>query len=133
MAQREENKWTAFFISRWFLMIVFLAICFIGFAILRSYFQEYQIREEVNRLKNEASELEAKKIETLEILKFVQSPEFVEEKARTEFNMQKEGERLVIIKGDSSEVLSVGQPEDKMLESNMLSNPIKWWNLFIGK
>lgn len=133
MAVREDDKWSIFFVSRWFLAIVVIAICFVGFAILRSYFQEYQIREEISRLKEEAAQLEAKKIETLEILKYVQSPEFVEEKARTEFNMQKDGERLVIIKNDERNLLSSGQDNKIMVESSMLSNPIKWWNLFIGK
>lgn len=133
MTAKEDNKWSAFFVSRWFLAIIFLVLCFTGFAILRSYFQEHQIREEINRLKSEAGELESKKIETLEILKYVKSPEFIEEKARTEFNMQKEGERLVVIKDLGEAPSSSGLVNDKMIESNIFSNPIKWWNLFTGK
>ena len=128
---QKENKWSKFFYSKWFIVFVVAAILFAGFTYLRSYFQDYQIRQQIEQLKSEAASLEAKKIQTLEILKYVKSPEFVEEKARLEFNMAKPGEQTaVIVKNGASTSYDNGQKEGAVVESNRFSNLIKWWNLF---
>lgn len=130
MRKQEVSGWSTFFTSRLFIVFILIAIIFLVFTLIRSYFQERQIKEEVNRLKKEASLLETKKFETLEILKYVQSPQFAEEKARTEFNMQKIGEQLVIIKGGSDVDISSRQDESKVIEYNAEGNSKKWWRLF---
>ena len=126
----QNGKWSRFYYSRWFLVVVIILIFFFAFVFARAYFQDYQVRTEIERLKNEAASLQAKKIDTLELLKYVQTPEFAEEKARTELNMVKPGEKTIIIKTGSDAADSIGQVDKKMVESNSISNPIKWWRLF---
>ncbi|MFA5127890.1 MAG: septum formation initiator family protein [Patescibacteria group bacterium] len=126
----QNSKWSKFFYSRWFLLIIIGAIFFAIFAFTRAYFQDYQVQIEIERLKTEAASLESKKIETLELLKYVQTPEFAEEKARTELNLTKPGEKTIIIKSDRNNSESIGQVDKKVVESNSISNPIKWWRLF---
>ena len=66
----------------------------------------------------------------MDILKYVTSDSFVEEKARIELNMKKPGEKVIVIKGENTEEsLEKNNPVEKPL----LNNPIKWWYYFIHK
>jgi len=131
---RNQNSWLAIFWSKWFILIVLVCLFFVVFALVRSYFQDLQVKQEIERLKSEAATLEAKKLETIEILRYIKSEEYVEEKARTEFNMQKPGENVYIIQSESaSDQTSVnnGQVDKNNIELISVKNPIKWLNLFI--
>lgn len=88
------------------------------------------MKQEIERLKSEADTLESKKIETLEILKYVQSSDFAEQKARMEFNMSKPGEQVAIVKSGGSGEIGNGQVDNIVVESSNVSNFIKWWNFF---
>jgi len=131
MAQ-QSSAWSLFFYSKIFLLIILAGIVFTGFAFLRSYYQDYQVKQEIDRLKYEADNLEAKKLETLEVLKYVQSPDFAEQKARMEFNLVKPGEQVAIVKNAEAGVNTSGQVDNKMVESSDVSNIIKWWRFFTG-
>ena len=125
-----ETTWKGFFYSKWFVLIVIVGICFIGFAFFKSFYQDYQVRQEIERLKDEASRLEAKKIESLELLKYVQSNDFVESKARTDFNLIKPGEQVAVIMGENSAQSPSGQEAVGVVEYGRLTNPLKWWHFF---
>ncbi|MCX6782131.1 MAG: septum formation initiator family protein [Candidatus Magasanikbacteria bacterium] len=127
---QNSNGWSQFFYSKIFLFIILVGIFFVGFAFLRSYYQDYQVKQEIERLKSEADTLESKKIETLEILKYVQSSDFAEQKARMEFNMSKPGEQVAIVKSGGSGEIGNGQVDNIVVESSNVSNFIKWWNFF---
>jgi len=131
MSQR-SSAWSLFFYSKIFLLLILAGILFTGFAFLRSYYQDYQVKQEIDRLKYEAENLEAKKLESLEVLKYVQSPDFAEQKARMEFNLVKPGEQVAIVKSASGELNASGQVDNKMVESSDVSNIIKWWRFFTG-
>lgn len=119
-----------FFLSRWFLIGAFVLACLIGFAFFRAYYREYEVNKEISRLQEEVHKLETKKIESLELLKYVQSDAFVEEKARTEFNMAKPGEKAAVI-GISAPPKESGQENIAVVKWNNLKNPIKWFKYFL--
>ncbi len=129
----EKSQWTKFFYSRWFFVTIIVLVILIVLAFLRSYYQDYQVQQEIQYLKDEAERLEAKKIQSLEVLKYVQSPNFVEDKARTDFNMAKPGEQEVIVTSPQEEAENDRQVENKVVEWKGISNPIKWWKLFFNK
>ena len=79
-----KNKWQKVLSSRWFLLVLLVIAIFVAVAYGRAYYRDYQVRQEIERMQNEVKKLEAKKIETMEILKYVKSSNFIEEKARTE-------------------------------------------------
>lgn len=129
MPTKEQRQFKRFFLSRWFLLIALGAAVFVAVAYGRAYYSDYQVRQEITRLQAEVKKLEAKKLETMEILKYVQSGAFVEEKARTELNMQKPGEQVTVIGGSAVSNTS-GQSETDMVKSYNISNPLKWWKFF---
>lgn len=125
-----KNKWQKVLGSRWFLLVLLVIAIFVAVAYGRAYYRDYQVRQEIERMQNEVKKLEAKKIETMEILKYVKSSNFIEEKARTEMNMIKPGEQMAII-ASSTEIGRSATTETKTYEQD-LPNPTKWWRFFFG-
>lgn len=132
MPLRKDDNWKSFFASRWFMLVGVILLLLLSIAYGRAYYQNYQVEQEIKRLENETIRLQAKKLETLDVLKYVQSPAYVEEKARTELNLVKNGEHVAIISGSAAPSI-IGQENQKMLESKNLSNPRLWWNYFFAK
>lgn len=120
----------SFFFSRWFLIGAFILVCLIGFAFSRAYYREYEVNKEISRLQAEVRKLEIKKLESLELLQYVQSDAFVEEKARTEFNMAKPGEKAAVI-GFDDVSKEIGQQNSAVVKWDNLKNPIKWFKYFL--
>ena len=126
--QRERQSFLKrFFGSRLFLLIALVCAILIAAGYIRAYYQDYKIRQEINALQDEVKRLEHKKLESMEILKYVTSNAFVEEKARTELNLKKPGENVVVVTNPEieSEKKEVGS-----VEKSPLSNYSKWWYYF---
>jgi len=132
MAEVKNEKWKQVFYSQWFLLVLFLLAIFLIFSYIRAYYQESRVRSEIDSLHEEVESLEAKKIKTVEILKYVQSQAFVEEKARTELNLLKPGEKMAIIPSGSIKT-DIGQSEQDLLKWSNVKNPIKWFKFFFFK
>ena len=128
---KSTSSWRSFFGSPLFLVIGVVLLLLISLNIVRAYYQQHQIREEVQHLEQETADLQSKKSELLKALQYTQSDAYVEAKARTELNMVKQGEKVVIFP-PSSPIAVSRQPEKTVVESLQLTNPQKWWNYFFG-
>lgn len=127
MVSTKNSYWKKIFWSHWFLLAAFLAAAATAVAFGRAYYQDYQVRQDIARLQKQIQDLEAKKIKTDEILQYVKSDDFVEEKARLELNLAKPGEESAII----GAVAPIGgQSVESMLQLTNISNPVKWWRFF---
>ncbi len=118
-----------FFGSRLFLIVLLVLAILVALNFARAYYQDIKIREEIKQLEQEVKNLEQRKIESLDILSYVTSKEFVEEKARTELNMLKPGENSIVIQQDTNRI---EEKESMNTEhsNTYLGNPIKWWYYF---
>ncbi len=132
MAEAKNNKWGNVFYSRWFLLVLFGLVMLLTFSYLRAYYQEYRVRSEIDILRDEVQNLEVKKLETVEIFKRVQSKAFIEEKARTELNLLKPGEKMAVIPSGSLKT-NIGQAESDLIKWTNVKNPIKWFKFFFFK
>ncbi len=127
MKRQEQSLVRRFFASRMFLLVAFIIAVLVALGYARAYYQDFKVKEEIRALQSEVKSLERKKLESLEILKYVTSPAFVEEKARTELNMKRPGENVVVVDGLLPKMKrEVGKPVDEIY----LSNPVKWWYYF---
>ncbi len=133
MAEEKNKKWAQVFYSRWFLLALFLIAVLLVASYVRAYYQEYQVREQISALKSEIQSMQSKKIETIELLKYVSSTDFVEEKARTELNLLKPGEKMAFIQSASSGDKAIGQENDNLVKLSGIMNPIKWFKFFFLK
>ena len=127
--KKEQNNFGRFFTSRIFLLLICLIAMLMAFSYARAYYQDYAIRQEIIRLEDEVRRLEYKKLESLELLQYVTENEYVEEKARVEFNLKKPGEHVIRIQEGS--VLTFDEHvADSDTQERHLINPIRWWYYF---
>ena len=125
MSDQQHNPLRRFFASRLFLFIALPPALFVVIGYGRSLYQGYKINQEIKALQAEVSTLERKKIESLDILNYVMSDKFVEEKARTELNLIKPGERALIVTNQPQK--SDGDTEESGASLQTSGNPLKWW------
>ncbi len=132
MQKNEKSFLKRFFGSRWFLATAFVVAVLVAFGYARAYYQDYKIRQEIDSLQEQVKKLEHKKLESMDILKYVTSDAFVEEKARTELNLKKPGENVLIIKNQVESVEGEETPQKSPVEKTLLNNTIKWWYYFLN-
>ncbi|PLX28576.1 hypothetical protein C0581_01565 [Candidatus Parcubacteria bacterium] len=134
--KRDEQRSSVgrFFASRSFLVIALVVMTLFTLGFARAYYQDYKVKQQINQLEEEVKLLENKKIESIDILKYVASDKYVEDKARTELNMKAPGEQVIFIQ-DLNEENREGALNDEYRgeDGQVLSNPVKWFYYFIHK
>ncbi len=94
----------------------------------RAYYQDYMVRQEIKSLQGDIEKLNTKKLESLKILEYVTSDQFVEETARTDLNMKKAGESVLVVP-QTARVESHTEAVYNFEEDDL--NPtMKWWYYF---
>jgi len=121
-----------FFRSRSFLGILFVILALMLLNIGKGFVADYHVKQEISTLKQEVQHLQKKKLESMEVLKYVTSQAFVEEKARTELNLKTQGEQLMMV---NEPLISQENTADRTEQgitsaSHPLDNPSKWWYYF---
>lgn len=119
-----------FFLSRTSILIGVFILVLLTVGFLRAYYKNYQIREEIKSMMNEYRKLEDKKSELKALLDRVKQKDYIEEKARLELGLLKEGENETIIVGNG--LSKSGQSDNAVVESKNISNPRQWWNYFFN-
>lgn len=117
-----------FFASRLFLIIALCIALLFALGYARAYYQDYKVKQQIAALKEDVSRLEKRKLESLRILQYVMSPSFVEERARTELNLQKPGEHTVVLERRAS--MPVASSTAGGPSGQKIGNPLKWWYYF---
>lgn len=131
MTKKGKQAWIKrFFASRLFLLTSLIVVLLIALGYARAYYQDYKIKQEIRQLEEEVQRLETKKLESLDILKYVTSDDFVEEKARTELNMRRSGEKMVVISREEGDYYKKDQKDES---DKHLNNIYKWWYYFTHK
>lgn len=100
----------------------------VGF--LRSFWRDYQIRQEIEKMEATKAELEQKRIKTLDYLHELESGNFAEKEARLNFGLAKTGENVVII---TNKIEKEPVAEEKKEENNNKSNFKLWWRYFFAQ
>jgi cell division protein FtsB len=130
MPSQKNNGWKNFFSSKLFILIVAIVAVMVIFEYARAYYQDYLVRQEISYLQDQTKKLEAKKMELLDVLKYVKSDSFAEEKARTELNMVKPGEQVIVV---PQAVTEHGRQENTaMVKWDNISNYKKWYKYFFN-
>jgi len=130
--KKDDGQWKQIFYSRWFLAVLILLSLFLSVSYLRAFYQEYKIKQQIKELQSDLDVLKTKKIETMEVLKYVNSADFAEEKARTAMNMMKPGENVAFIPDSESSGYG-GQTGSDLVKLPHNKNFIKWFKLFFDK
>jgi len=115
--------------SRFFVVALtaFLILFVVGF--FRSFWSDYQIRQEIKQMEMSKQSLEEKKLKISDLLEQLEGNEAAEKEARLNFGLVKPGEQVVIIT-EGTEKISETKPKNKLQENK--SNLIWWWNYFFA-
>lgn len=125
---RHSSSVRRFFTSRLFLFIAIPAVIIAAFGLIRSFYTGYKIDQEIAALEAEIKSLEKKRLESMEILKYVTSDLFVEAKARTELNLKRPEEKVLAVinpEAGRDAARAISAPSRQTL-----NNPLKWWYYF---
>ncbi|MFH1292322.1 MAG: septum formation initiator family protein [bacterium] len=131
MPRQQQGLLKKVFSSYLFLFVSIIIAVMVVFSYIRTYYQDYQVKQDIERLQQDARDLETKKSEIIEVLNYAKSANFVEDKARAELNMVKKGEKLVVINGSTTAFSGDRQIQSTVLQLDSISNYIKWWRLFM--
>jgi len=110
------------------MLVATIVAIMVVFGYGRAYYQDYLVTQEIQHLQDQEKKLEAKKMELLEVLKYVKSDSFAEEKARTELNMIKPGEQILVV--PKTDEISNRQENSGVVGWTNISNYKKWWRYF---
>ncbi len=118
-------------LSRWFLLSLLAAAVLIAVSYARAYYQDYKVREQISELETEVLNLQRKKLVSLDLLKQASTEQFLEAKAKTELNLKKPGEQVLVIPNIKVEPIQTLVTTTALaVDESPLSNPIKWWYYF---
>lgn len=118
-------------LSRWFLLCLLVAAIIIAVSYARAYYQDYKVRQQIAALETEVLNLQRKKLVSLDLLKQAGTEQFLEDKAKTELNLKKEGEQVLVIPDIKSETpQNIVVTTTIAVDEPALSNPRKWWYYF---
>lgn len=112
------------FQSRFFITGAILVFILVASAYGRAFYQDYKIKQEIAQLETELQNLQVERLELLDVLNRAMSDDYVDEVARTQLNMKKPGEHVIVVNRheESDSTRRSGQ-----IQEEALSNPIKWW------
>ena len=104
---------------------------------IRSSHDVLKSKDRLENVTADVQKLEEKKARLEQEVNFKKTNEYVEEKARNELNLIKEGEKIYVVKWDKSMEL---QKEDVLsttdaggVDTKVASNWYSWYLLFFGK
>ena len=99
----------------------------------KGYLAKEWIKQEIEKLQEEVSSLQKKKIQSLDLLDYVSSSAYVEDQARIELNMKKPGEKVLFVNKGNFEKSEAVEESGFSDDGQFLSNPVKWLYYFIHK
>lgn len=132
---KKENKnlISKILYSQKFLALIgLILIVLISFPLAKSVSKRYQIDKEIKDLDKEISDVEAKNRDLKQLINYLESDQFVEEKARLNLGLKKQGENVVVIKETALANASSTLAENKEGFLKNFSNTKKWWNYFFN-
>lgn len=122
-------------IVRFFLIAVGLgAIIMISLALTQETYRRYQIQREIEDLRTQVDKKERDNQKVKGMIEYFKTDDFQEKEAKEKLSVQKEGEKVLMVKGDrenESKSGDIQQPENTSPKDNR-TNLRKWWDYFFA-
>jgi len=114
------------------------AIVMISLALTQETYRRYQIQKEIDDLKTQAEKKERDNEQLKGVIEYFKTDDFQEKEAKEKLSVQKEGEKVLLVKGDQpggnannnsdQAGAAPGGPEPKDNRTNLR----KWWDYFFA-
>ncbi len=131
-------------IRKIFLLLIIIGIGWFIFNTVNMLYKKYNLNLEIDKVKKEIEALQAKNDKLKILFEIFKTPEFLEKEARKKFNLQKEGEKAVVILEDKKEQTTSTEKKGSIFEdiftsatNNILDeqkkdNIQRWIDYFFG-
>lgn len=116
-------------IQKIFILFLFIGAGYLIIKIGIVAYDKYTLQLQINNVKSQISKLENNDEELKLLLAQLGDKEFLKLKAKENFNLKEQGEKVVIVKGISRNENDV---KEKVVNKK-ISPWIEWWNIFFGK
>ena len=120
-----DSFWYRFFNSKLALFGLVALVILIGYSVIREKGEQQETTQNFRSLEQEIAELENQSLELAAMIKYLRSDEFVEREARQKLNLQKPGEKVVLIAEDQAAASNVAGDMD------MADNSLKSVQFFV--
>jgi len=138
MPVRKNKNWLS---SKIIALVSFIILIFFGVNLTREFLAGEQLDENVDSLKDEMSGLESKNKELNDLIGYLNTTDFIEQEARSKLNLQKPGERIIIVPSSTEAALPVTltdnsvesvKTDEKSVDASIVvgSNPNRWLKYF---
>lgn len=136
--KREKNnkvKLSTKLFSGLFFLIGLTILVFIGISFGKEAYRKKQIQSEIESLQAKIEGLNNENSDMEKLISYLSSNDFTEKEAREKMNLQKEDEKMIVLRKDailpeaqSQDNDPISQPESKDTSPNWQ----KWWNHFFA-
>lgn len=119
-----------------------IILILIALPLSKNYKQRKIVEKEIKELQDDIKKIEGKNGDLKKMLSYLESEQFLEEQARLNFGLKKEGEEVAVVKNDA-EIKKTGptKPDDVLFNIPGLKdfpgkrdgNLSKWYDYFFSK
>lgn len=115
-------------------LVLIIILIFVVFSFIIAWQKNHQINNEITDLKDQISNMETENYKLSDLIKYLNSNAFIEEKARVDLGFKKEGEKVVLVPDNiKNNIIAVENQNQSDKSIQDLSNPQKWWKYFFSK
>lgn len=135
MFKKKKNIFLKIFLNQYIVVVsVLVLLLLISIPLARNVSKKYDIDSEVHALENEIAGLQTKNLELEKLINDYSSTDFVEEIARLNLGLKKEGEEVLIVKRDDNNIKVndiATNNEIRFAGDKKENNPNKWFRYFL--
>lgn len=113
------------------LSVLIIILIFIAFTFIQGWRRTSQVDQEIAGLGQEINTLEQDNLEFQELIEYFNSDAYIEEKARLDLGLKKDGENVVVV-NTNEEVDQIEEPSlsEYITQNTEETNLQRWWSLF---
>ncbi len=110
-----------------------VALLIVLFGVWNVWRKNRAINQEIASLQNEITDLRQNNIEMRQLVDYFNSTAYIEDKARTDLGLKKDGENVVVVPDNAKDLLLATRTgADAQAAEKVVSNPQKWWSYFFN-
>jgi len=127
---KSSNQRRLSFKSKFYFFLTLVFLVLVGLSFFSVWNRNRQVNREISGLRSEISNLEKDNVELGGLIEYFNSSAYIEEKARNDLGLRKEGERVVVVSDSLNLHADTGAAAVSGQTEQPLSNPQKWWRHF---
>lgn len=112
------------------LIVNVVVFALVAWGLSGEFMRNREMQQEIDKLRNEATDLETKNTALEETSARASSQGVLEHEARTKLNLRKPGEEVVVVRPGPGEPAADEAPARVDRETEPASNPARWWHYF---